>query len=476
MDVIKLVLVLPLFGVLAPLLGGVLKGRAWAQRLVFGLMCFMTINGLFGPGNWGVTVMSIETYRGHTKGFHFYFNHGLAIALIVAKWLENPASLRKLPPGLGLYFLYCGVSMLSVVNADRPELTWMAAHKMVFASVIFLAAFQMLSTDEDIEYFLKVMCVTMAWELLVVLKLKYVDGMYQVRGTFEHQNPLAMYAVLIGMVFLATGLGPGYRGANLALFGFVACAVVVQSTLSRAALAAFGAGTVAVMLVSLAERPTLRRGVATAVVGVVGIIGLVLSLDTILARFRDEGNVASGELRQVMNEASREMARDYKLGVGWNHYALVVNPPYRYADFYWEWIRGRGMKVDTERANAVVESHYYLLLGETGWPGLLAYLLMVGVALWRNGLAVVQLGHSFPRCLALGIGVGCLLNYGQSTLERVLVQPRNLMLWLILMGVSARLEVRRREARVLGRSAGRRSVPRLFPRQTQTGLNSLHGV
>ena len=472
MDVIKLALVLPLFCVLAPLLGCALKGRAAAQRVVFGLMCFMTINGLLGPGNWGLTVMSIESYRGHTKGFHFYFNHGLAIALIVAKWLENPSSLRKLPPGLGLYFLYCAISLLSVVNADRPELTWMAAHKMVFASVIFLAAFHMLSTDEDIQYFLKVMCLTMAWELLVVLKLKYVDGVYQVRGTFEHQNPLAMYAVLIGMVFLATGLGPGYRGANVALFGFVVCAVVVQSTLSRAALAAFGLGTVAVMLVSLVERSTVRRWMATAVVGMVGMGGLAMTMDTIVARFHDEGNVASGELRHVMNEASREMARDYTLGVGWNHYALVVNPPYRYAEFYWEWIRGRGMTVDPTRPNAVVESHYYLLLGETGWPGLLAYLLLVGVALWRNALAFLQFGHSFPRCVSLGIGAGCLLNYGQSLLERVLVQPRNLMLWLILMGIAARLEVRRRDA-----MASRRcSVPRLFPRQTQTRLNSLSGV
>lgn len=446
-DFIKLALVLPLFGVVAPLLGVAMKGRATLQRVVFALMCFMTINGFLGPGNWGVTVVSIESYRGHTKGFHFYFNHGLAMALIVARWLEDPGSVRKLPPGLGLYLAYCAVSLLSVVNAAQTELTWMAAHKMIFAATLFLASYHMMRSDEDIQYFIKVMVITMVWQLLVVLKLKYVDGMYQVRGTFEHQNPLAMYAVLVGMLFLATGLGPGFRGANLALVGFVSCAVVVQSTLSRAALAAFGAGTMAVMVASVLERPTARRWLATAAVGMVGLVGLALTLDTIIARFHDEGNAASGELRQVMNEASREMAKDYTLGVGWNQYALVVNPPYRYTEFYWEWIRGRRMKVDPTRANAVVESHYYLLLGETGWPGLLMYLIMIGVGLWRNARAFWDFGHSFPRCVALGIGAGCLLNYGQSTLERVLVQPRNLMLWLILMGIAARLEERRREGR-----------------------------
>ena len=61
--------------------------------------------------------------------------------------------------------------------------------------------------------------------------------------------------------------------------------------------------------------------------------------------------------------------------------------------------------------------------------------------------------HSFKRCLALGIAIGCALNYEQSTLERVLTQPRNLMMWLILLGVTARLEVMRREAKQLRKSA-----------------------
>jgi len=41
-------------------------------------------------------------------------------------------------------------------------------------------------------------------------------------------------------------------------------------TLSRAALAAFGAGTVAVMLVSMIERPTKRGWVAMGEAGMVG--------------------------------------------------------------------------------------------------------------------------------------------------------------------------------------------------------------
>ena len=86
---------------------------------------------------------------------------------------------------------------------DAVSLVLMAAHKFSFASLIMVATFNVLQTDDDLQFFLRVMVVTMAWELFVCLKMKYLQGMYQVKGTFEHQNPLAMYAMLIGMVFLA---------------------------------------------------------------------------------------------------------------------------------------------------------------------------------------------------------------------------------------------------------------------------------
>ena len=100
-DLIKLAIVGPLFFMLAPAAGIFLKNRPLWQRVVFAAMCFMTINGLIAPGNWGLTLGSIESYRGHTKGYHFYFNHALAIALIVAKWSEDRKSFRWLPPGWG---------------------------------------------------------------------------------------------------------------------------------------------------------------------------------------------------------------------------------------------------------------------------------------------------------------------------------------------------------------------------------------
>lgn len=457
-DFLKLAAVLPLFLVIAPGLGAVMKNRRSWQRVVFALMCFMTINGLLGAGNWGLTVGSIESYRGHAKGYHFYFNQALAIALIVARFLEKGPDMRRIPPGTLWFLLYCGASFLSIVNAPRPDYVFMAAHKMMFAGLIALASYYHLRNEDDLQFFVRVMAFTMAWQLAVCLKMKYLDGMYQVRGTFEHQNPLAMYSVMIGMVLLAVGLGPPFPGAGLALFGFLASAVVVQCTLSRAALAIFGAGTVAVMGISLLEKPTSRRLGVAAGLGLVGALGLLLTLDTIVARFNDHGNQASSELREVMNAASRWMLEDHALGIGWNNFAHAFNPPFPYVEKLHEWILGRGMRVQEDIASPVVESHYWLLLAETGYTGFGAYLLLIGIALWRNVRAFFGFGHGFVRCLSLGIAIGCGLNYAQSTLERVLVQPRNLMLWLILLGITGRVETMRRERKRLA-AASRAAVP-----------------
>jgi hypothetical protein len=423
-----------------------LKSRPGWQRIAFALMCFMTINGLLGPGNWGLTLGSIETYRGHTKGYHFYFNHAIAIALIVAKRMEDPKGFRWFPPGILLYGLYCGASLLSLSSAPNPNLVFMTAHKVLFASLLTLATFNYIRTEEHIQEFLRTMALVMGWEMMVCLKMKYLDGIYQVRGTFEHQNPLAMYALFLGMILLAASVGPYFRRSNWVLCGFAACAVVVQTTLSRAGLALCGAGTLFVMALSIVEKPTLRRLSTAGSLMVLGFLGLLVSLDTIISRFSDQGNQASGELREVMKEASRQMVSDRPLGIGWNNYALVVNPPYRYAETYYEWIRGRGMTVDETKANSVVESHYYLLLAETGYPGLVTWLLLIAVTLWRNLRAYFFFGHSFLRCVSLGIGMGCAMNYVQSLLERVLTQPRNMMIWLIVLGITGRIEWMRREA------------------------------
>ena len=87
-----------MFFLAAPVGGLVLRNRPLWQRAAFALMCFMTINGLLQEGNWGLTVGSIETYRGHTKGWllghivltHHFYHIGQAFGVRALHGAANP--------------------------------------------------------------------------------------------------------------------------------------------------------------------------------------------------------------------------------------------------------------------------------------------------------------------------------------------------------------------------------------------------
>jgi hypothetical protein len=365
----------------------------------------------------------------------------LALALIIGRALESWRDFRLIPAGLWFYLAYLAASFLSILNAPDPKLVYFAAFKYLKMAIFFVAAFNFIRSEGDLRFFLFAMCLTMAWQFLIVLKLKYWEGVYQVAGTFEHQNSLSMFVTMIGMVLLAAALGPKDRRSNWYLGAFIACAFIQESTLSRGGLACFALGTVAVVLLSLCDRVTRRRLGVLAGLALMAMIGSIKAMDTIKTRFQDQSNQASNKTRELLNAASRHMLEDYPLGIGWNNFGLVINKPYPYGDIIDRWEREGGAKVDETHQKGIAESHYYLLLSETGYQGLLFYLLFIMVFLWRNVRAAFFYRYNFLGSVSLGIAIGCGFNYAQSILERVLTQPRNMMLWMLLLGATARIHM-----------------------------------
>src|SRR5688572_20950846 len=106
-----------------------MAGRPKFQRLAFAAMCFMTISGWMSPAEWGFTVGNEPDYRGHSRGFHFYFNEVFAIMLIFAALFDRKIKFRLLPPGLWLWLLYIAMSFISIVNAPHQHYVLMSALK-----------------------------------------------------------------------------------------------------------------------------------------------------------------------------------------------------------------------------------------------------------------------------------------------------------------------------------------------------------
>ena len=448
MDFIKAPIILFGYLILAPLLGYVGKDSRKVQGWIFAMMVFMTS---WHINKFTLMLCSVEKYRGHTKGFEFSLIEILALSLIIASALarkRSDRSWRWLPPGAILYVLYCAASWVSIFAA--PDLLYgtMAGIRFTKCIVIFIGAFHFIREEKDIHLLLKALAFTLVVQALVVLKMKYVDHFYQVRGWFEHQNPLAMWAYMGGLPLLAAAMSKAGRSeTRWYTAGFLACAIIVQGSLSRASLMAFAVGVILVVGLAMIDKITAKRVVFVLGMGVVGFLGLLLAANTIIARFHDEGNEASGETRTVMNLASKAMLHHSAVGIGWNNFALTVNAPFSYGDVINDWERERGHKIDEDYAKGVVESHYWLILAETGYAGFTAYMLFIAATLWWCWRGIWHWRGEFPAAFLGGLFVSLLLIYLHSNLERVLTQTKNFSMWFILLGTAARLETWRRAAR-----------------------------
>jgi len=444
LDFKKAIILFGAFCIFAPVAGFLIRKRPYFQRFVFLAMCYLSISGFFHAQEWGLTIHSL-LYRGTARGFHFYWAEVAAVVLIFAQMFGSWRRFRFMPPGFWLYLLYIGLSFISIIYAEKPLYSWFAAVKALKMGVIFIAAYNFFRTEGDLRFAIFSLGVVSLWELVAVLNQKYVQHIYQVWGTFEHQNSLCMFAILVGMLFLAAAMGPKQPLSNFYLFTFIATAAIVQSTLSRAGLAVFAFGTMVVVFLSLLDQVTKRRLTVLAGLGCVALAGLYMTMDTIVQRFNDYGNQESANTREMLNISANMMLSEYPLGAGWNNFAHLINQPYHYGDHIDRWQMINGNPVDPDYKKGVVESLWWLLLSETGYQGFLSFVLFIGVFLWWNVRNMLYFRRRTLGAISIGLLVGTSMNYLQSILERVLTQPRNAIVWLILLAATARIMVWRKQ-------------------------------
>jgi hypothetical protein len=438
LDYLKLGLGLIGYCGIAPLLGWLVCDSRRLQRWLFGLLVFMTswhINKLT------LMVHSIEEYRGATKGFEISLLDVVAGALLFAVTLRPDRTRRWLPPGTLLYLFYVAMSYVSIFAAPRPLYVNMAAWRFLEQVVVFVAAFDYLRDEEDLRMLLRAVAFTLCFQAVVVLKMKYINHIYQVYGWFEHQNALAMWAYMCGLPLLTMALGPcSRRDLPWCLAGYAASAIIVEAALARASLLAFLLGTALVVAFSWWDGITRRRVLIPAMLALVAAAGLLCVLPTLIHRFGEPRNKESGELREMLAKSSALMLADSAIGIGWNNFALVINKPYHYGAPIDEWTESRGMRVNESEAKPQPESHYWLLLAENGYPGLLSYLLFIGVTTWWCLRAERQWKGTLAGAFLAGLLIALIITYAHSTVERCLTQTKNIAMWLIFLGVAVKLD------------------------------------
>jgi hypothetical protein len=433
-DLIKAFVLANGYFIIGPIGGFILSKDRRMEDFAVGVLIFLL--GL----HIDTTVLmlgSIEWYRGVTKGYEFTMMEILSISILFSTIFNAKRKLILLPMGTLLWFLYVGASSLSIFSALNVNYVCMSILKHAKVWLIVLAIGNYVRSRREVHVVLTGMSIILIYQFLIVAKMKWIDGFYQVRGLFEHQNPLAMFTYMAALPILAVAMSPATsKLRGMFYFGAFACSgIIVLASLSRAALAFFAMGTVAVVAAGFFDRFSLRRVGIVLLMALGGAFVLAMTLDTIISRFNDEGNEASGETREVMNLASKAMLQANPLGVGWNNFGKAINHPYPYGDVIDDWNRDRGQKVDYDYAKGVVESHYWLLKGETGWPGFLTYMLFIIVVTGRTIPLILMRRGSLEAAIAVGILVGFGITYVHSGLERVLTQTKNLALWMTYIGL-----------------------------------------
>ena len=453
-DLVKFALALFLYGGFAPLFGIWLSSRRVWQRAVFATMIVMTA---LRPGNFMMMIGSIETYRGHTKGFEISLIEVLALALIIAvsrtRRVEQPLRAKR-PPGLGLYLFWCGLSLLSLFGSQEPTYALMAASRFTKGALIFAAAALYLRDEDDLRWAVGALAGALFHHGLLTLKMRLFDGSWQVKGWFEHQNPMAMWCYLGAFPVFALALHPRVKGKLLwlCLAGYGGAGLCILLSVSRAALAAYALGSVLLLLLAWMRGPNVRAASISAIGAVGAIFVFLFALDSFKARLNEvaeSSEMVEEDLRDILNKQSAAMLRDHPvLGIGWNNFGVANSRPRgdQYSEILEEWDRDRGFTIYDENyyANPLTESLYWLWLAETGWLGFGAFLLFAAATLWWTLRSAIAGRGTLMGAAAAALFIALLICYGHGTVERILTQTKNLSHWLILAGMGAGLEMNRR--------------------------------
>lgn len=411
----------------------------WAERLL--------VVGTFFSTSYLIDInfVSMEWYRGDTRGFEFGVTDWMVISLIIVmarspRWRKQ--KLELFPPNASLMLAYFGVALVSLLVAYVPVYAGFGVFKLLRAFAVYWVAYNYLRSEDDVRFILMILAAIVAMEFLFVLKQRF-SGVYRAPGTTPHSNTLALYINMLNMLFFAFMLGERSKKAII----YWACvgmgSLVVLATFSRGALAAMVVGYALVTALSFYDRAKSHKVQVIGILLLAALPVVIKVAPAIIDRFINAPE-ASGESRHLANDAARAMANDHLFGVGINNYSHVINET--------EYVRFIDNPVD----RGIVHNVYLLHACEMGWPGLVVFLLMIGNFL-RIGLQLIRKRRdNVLSFFATGIVVGMFALWFQSLLEWAFRQTYITVQFFMLAGFLAALpridrQMRREQTAVLAR-------------------------
>jgi cell division protein FtsW (lipid II flippase) len=396
----------------------------WAERMLVAGALFSTCYLI------DINFVSMEWYRGDTKGFEFGVTDWMIISLIIVmakapRWRKKRP--EALPPNATLMLAYFFLAVLSIFVAYVPVYAGFGVFKILRAMAVYWVAYNYLRSEDDLRFFLMVLAGMVALQFLLVLQDR-MNGIYRAKGSTPHSNTLAMYINMMNMVFLSFVLGDANAGRRRYIYwGALGMGtVIVLATFSRGALAMMVMGYGLVTLLSTWDRPRSHKFKTVGLMFLAALPLIIKVAPAIIERFETAPEAAEASRHQA-NDAAYAMAKDTFFGVGLNNYSHVINET-GYARF-----------IPLESDRGIVHNVFWLHASEMGWAGLAVFLLMIGNFFLMGLRYMLRRKDDITSWMAIGIFAGMTTLWVQSLLEWAFRQTYLTVEFFLMAGFLAAL-------------------------------------
>lgn len=404
-----------------------------------------------------VNYFSREWYRGTTRGLEFCGLDILSFSLLVSAFLLPRRGEKRFyfPASLLLMVTFFLYAVFCVAISDPKIFGIFEVTKLFRGLIVFLAAALFVRSTRELKILVAGLCVAVAWQGLIALDQRYLEGVHRVFGTIDDSNSLSMYLCSTAPVLVAvitsefSKLLKLFAAATIALAG-----VGVILTISRTGFVAIGAMLLCATLATMSYKVTPRKIVLTMLVILMAVGVVAKSWKTLNSRF--EGDSLKSEYannheqnRGYYIRIAVAIAADHWFGVGPNNWSYWVSNkygpklgfrfvPYIGTDKEPSDVVPPGRNIDEAQA-APAHNLAALTAGEMGIVGLVLLTL-----LWLRWL---QMGASFlwPRLsdpmnrMGVGIFFGMGGTFIQSLTEWVFRQTPIFFTFNVLLGALASL-------------------------------------
>lgn len=371
------------------------------QPAVWTVFGFLVIQ--HSPFHLFFALISWATWPGYVKGAELSIVDALAFAM----YLALPRVSKSFPfKAVSIAYLLAVLASVFETEFAQPVLfyAWQTTRVLFIAFVVSRAVMNDMNTTlallRGMAYGIIVALGSAAWD-------HFVHGAVQSKGEFAHQNTLGLVSHFLTFPFLAIWLagGAGWLPVIIPIAG----AMIAILTVSRATIALVGMGCAFVFCCS-AVRGWSSRKTNVALMGIAATLILIpLAMSSLQERLGSGSVFAEDHEREAFERAAAMMLSDHPMGVGANYYVVIANEA-GYSD-------RAGVIPTLGSRSANVHNVYWLVMTETGYIGVVAFLLLLTQPLFMAFRTAWLHSRDWRGDILLGLGVALLVVYIHSLFE-----------------------------------------------------------